>query len=74
MNPLNTLQATTPATGEYLSEQALSGRDATSQDTGPASQRLLEPQNAEREAYSVLLGGAAAGETLQPQPDHQVRQ
>ena len=73
MNPLNTLQAITPAAGQYLSEQAQPGLSAPSQDTDPAAQLPRESQDAERGAESVLARGAAAGETLQPEPDRQGR-
>lgn len=40
-----------------LAEQARPGHGTPSQDTDPAAQLPLEPQEAEREAKSVLVGG-----------------
>lgn len=40
-----------------LAEQALPGHGIPSQDPDPAAQVLLEPQEAEREGKSVLMGG-----------------
>jgi len=40
-----------------LAEQALPGHGIPSQDPNPAAQTLLEPQEAQREASSALMGG-----------------
>lgn len=57
MNPLIAPQANTLAADEDLAEQARPGHGVPSQDPDPAAQRLLNPQDAEREAKSVLAGG-----------------
>lgn len=57
MNPLIAPLSDTPAVDEDLAEQALPGHGIPSQDTDPAAQVALEPQEAEREANSVLVGG-----------------
>ncbi|MDP3701856.1 MAG: alpha/beta hydrolase [Hylemonella sp.] len=47
-----------PATTDQdLAEQAVPGHGVPSQDPNPAAQTLLEPQEAEREASSALMGG-----------------
>lgn len=57
MNPLNTPQANTPPIDEDLAEQARPGHGVPSQDPDPAAQYALAPQDAKREAKSVLAGG-----------------
>lgn len=57
MNPLITSPSHTAPADEDLAEQALPGHGIPSQDTDPAAQVALEPQDAEREANSVLMGG-----------------
>lgn len=57
MNPLITPPSNTAPADEDLAEQALLGHGIPSQDPNPAAQILLEPQDAEREAQSVLMGG-----------------
>jgi hypothetical protein len=52
-----------------LAEQALPGHGIPSQDPDPAAQRALAPEEAAREAHSVLVGGvvvagAAVGTAL----------
>ena len=66
MNPSTTpLAKPVPLDGD-LAEQARPGHGIPSQDLNPAAQSLLEPEDAQREANSVLTGGgvvagAAAG-------------
>lgn len=57
MNPLTPPPFNTAPADEDLAEQALPGHGIPSQDPNPAAQILLEPQDAEREANSVLMGG-----------------
>lgn len=57
MNPLTTPQSNTPPVDEDLAEQANPGHGIPSQDPNAAAQTALEPQDAEREANSVLMGG-----------------
>ena len=69
MNPSATPPSTTAAVDEDLAEQARPGHGVPSQDPDPAAQRPLQPEEAEREAKSVLMGGglvagAATGATL----------
>jgi hypothetical protein len=47
----------TAATDKDLADQALPGHGIPSQDPDPAAQVALEPEDAEREAQSVLIGG-----------------
>jgi non-heme chloroperoxidase len=69
MNPTATpLSKTTPVDPD-LAEQARPGHGIPSQDPSPAAQIQLEPEEAEREAKSVLAGGgvmagAAAGAAI----------
>ncbi len=44
-----------------LAEQARPGHGVPSQDPDPAAQKALKPEEAEREAKSVLTGGAVVG-------------
>lgn len=44
-----------------LADQARPGHGVPSQDTNPAAQIALEPEEAQREANSVLAGGGAVG-------------
>jgi hypothetical protein len=46
---------------EDLAEQARPGHGVPSQDPNPAAQMALEPEEAEREAKSVMTGGAVVG-------------
>ena len=66
MNPSNDLQAKPAPLDGDLADQARPGHGIPSQDPNPAAQSLLDPEEAEREANSVLTGGgvvagAAAG-------------
>ncbi|MFZ3161351.1 MAG: alpha/beta hydrolase [Rhodoferax sp.] len=65
MNPLTTSSSNIKPVDEDLAEQANPGHGIPSQDPNPAAQTALEPQDAEREANSVLAvlvgGGALAG-------------
>ena len=69
MNPLTTPPSNTEPADEDLSEQANPGHGIPSQDPDAAAQTRLDPQEAAREANSVLMGGgmvagAAAGATI----------
>ena len=69
MNSLTTPPSNTAPADEDLAEQAVPGHGIPSQDPDPAAQIALEPQEAEREAQSVLMGGgmvagAATGATI----------
>jgi hypothetical protein len=57
MSPLTIPPSKTVPVDEDLAEQALPGHGIPSQDTDTAAQVALEPQDAEREANSVLVGG-----------------
>lgn len=57
MNPLSTQPSNTTPVDEDLAEQALPGHGIPSQDPDPAAQTALDPQDADREANSVLIGG-----------------
>ena len=59
MKPLTTPPSATAPVDEDLAEQANPGHGIPSQDPDPAAQTPLEPQEAEREANSVLTGGGA---------------
>jgi len=61
MNSSATLPSHTAARDEDLAEQARPGHGVPSQDPNPAAQIPLEPGEAEREAKSVLTGGAVVG-------------
>lgn len=69
MNP-STVPSPTPALMDKdLADQARPGHGIPSQDTDPAAQQTLNPEEAEREANSVLTGGgvmvgAAAGAAI----------
>ena len=69
MNASTTLPSRTAAHDEDLAKQARPGHGVPSQDPNPAAQISLAPEEAEREAKSVLtgggmVGGAAIGATL----------
>jgi pimeloyl-ACP methyl ester carboxylesterase len=69
MNPSDPAPKTTTTADKDLAEQAHAGYGVPSQDPRPAAQTRLEPEEAEREAKSVLMGGgmmagAAAGATI----------
>ncbi len=68
MNPSAPIPSQPEAVDPDLVEQALPGHGVPSQDPDPAAQVALRPEEAEREAKSVLMGGgivagAAAGAT-----------
>lgn len=58
MNSLNTPPSSTAPADEDLAEQAIPGHGIPSQDPDLAAQMPLEPQEADRETNSVLMGGA----------------
>ena len=69
MNPFISPQAKPAPVDGDLADQARSGHGIPSQDLNPAAQSLLNPEEAEREAKSVLTGGgvvagAAAGAAI----------
>ncbi len=61
------IPSTTPSTAatapvdEDLAEQARPGYGIPSQDPRTGAQTALEPEDAEREAHSALMGGGIAG-------------
>ena len=57
MNPSASAPSNTAPVDEDLAEQARPGHGVPSQDPDPAAQARLEPDDAEREAKSVLMGG-----------------
>ena len=57
MKPLTQPPTDAPPVDEDLAEQARPGHGVPSQDPNPAAQTLLNPQEAQREAKSVLVGG-----------------
>ena len=57
MNPSPTAPTNTAPVDPDLAEQAVPGHGVPSQDPNPAAQVRLEPQEAEREGKSVLMGG-----------------
>lgn len=57
MNPSLNPPPKTASADEDLAEQARPGHGTPSQDPNPAAQMPLEPEEAEREANSVLTGG-----------------
>jgi hypothetical protein len=57
MNTLITPTSNTAPVDEDLAEQAHPGHGIPSQDPNPAAQTQLEPDDAKREAQSVLVGG-----------------
>jgi pimeloyl-ACP methyl ester carboxylesterase len=57
MNPLTTPLSITPPADDDLAALALPGHGIPSQDPDPAAQMALAPQDAQREASSVLMGG-----------------
>ena len=69
MNPSPTPPSNTASVDGDLAEQARPGCGIPSQDPRPAAQMPLKPEEAEREAKSVLTGGgmmagAATGATV----------
>ena len=64
MNSLSTPVTPTVPVDEDLVDQAVPGHGIPSQDTDPAAQVLLTPEESERETRSVLMGGGlVAGAT-----------
>jgi hypothetical protein len=61
MNTSTTLPAKPAALDADLAEQAHPGHGIPSQDPDPAAQSALQPEEAEREANSVMTGGGAVG-------------
>ena len=61
MNSSTTLPSHIAPHDEDLAEQARPGHGVPSQDPNPAAQISLEPEEAEREAKSVLTGGGMVG-------------
>jgi hypothetical protein len=61
VNSSANLPSHTAPRDEDLVEQARPGHGVPSQDPNPAAQIPLEPEEAEREARSVLTGGAVVG-------------
>lgn len=57
--PSNPVPSNPVPADDDLAEQARSGHGIPSQDPRPAAQMPLEPEEAEREANSVLTGGGA---------------
>ncbi len=57
MNPSAHAPSSAALADEDLVEQAVPGHGIPSQDPDPAAQILLRPQEAAREADSVLMGG-----------------
>lgn len=57
MTPSTTPDASTAGPDEDLVAQAVPGHGVPSQDPDPQAQLALEPDEAEREAKSVLAGG-----------------
>jgi pimeloyl-ACP methyl ester carboxylesterase len=57
MNPPAALPQSDTPVDQDLAEQAVPGHGVPSQDPDPAAQVLLDPQEAEREGKSVLMGG-----------------
>ena len=61
MNTTATLLLKPAARDEDLAEQANPGHGIPSQDPDPAAQVALQPEEAEREARSVMAGGGIVG-------------
>lgn len=61
MNSSTTLSPSTATQDKDLAEQARPGHGIPSQDPDPAAQIALEPEEAEREAQSVMTGGGMVG-------------
>ena len=59
MQPSTTPPSTTATVDADLAEQAVPGHGVPSQDPDPAAQTVLNPQEAQREARSTLVGGGA---------------
>lgn len=61
MSHITTLPVTTASGDKDLVEQAVPGHGVPSQDPDPAAQVMLDPEEAEREAKSMMAGGGAVG-------------
>jgi predicted lipid-binding transport protein (Tim44 family) len=61
MNATTPVPSHTAPQDKDLAEQALPGHGVPSQDPDPAAQLALQPEEAEREAKSVLTGGGMVG-------------
>ncbi|HYN62409.1 MAG TPA: hypothetical protein VET87_23140 [Rubrivivax sp.] len=61
MNSSTTVPLPTASADKDLAEQARPGHGIPSQDPNPAAQAALEPDEAEREAKSVMTGGGVVG-------------
>lgn len=61
MNSFTSRPSNTAPPDEDLAEQARPGHGIPSQDPDPAAQFALEPDEAEREAKSVMTGGGVVG-------------
>jgi hypothetical protein len=61
MNSSTTVPSNTAPPDEDSDEQARPGHGIPSQDPNPAAQIALEPEEAEREAKSVMAGGGMVG-------------
>ena len=61
MNPSETPASDSAPSDPDLIEQAHTGHGVPSQDPDPAAQFRLAPEDAEREAKSVLAGGGMVG-------------
>jgi hypothetical protein len=61
MNSIINRPPSAAARDEDLAEQARPGHGIPSQDPDPAAQVALEPEEAEREAKSVMTGGGMVG-------------
>jgi len=57
MNSSTTQPADVKPVDPDLAEQAVAGHGVPSQDPSPAAQVALDPEEAERESKSVLMGG-----------------
>lgn len=57
MSTLTIRKPNPPLVDKDLAEQARAGHGIPSQDTDPAAQVALNPEEAKREAQSVLVGG-----------------
>ena len=61
MNPIPTLPANAEPVDKDLCEQAVPGHGVPSQDPKSEAQVQLKPEEAEREAKSVVMGGGMVG-------------
>jgi non-heme chloroperoxidase len=59
MNPVDTAPSASAPADKDLAEQARPGHGIPSQDPSPAAQIAMPPEEAQREANSVLTGGGA---------------